>query len=87
MMAKYTVEITETGKIETLGFMGKKFVNTWVPTGAGSKTLEKCFKSQIEEAFPDINEDDLELVGDISCSDLDEIEDIIWELSEYERCE
>lgn len=37
--------------------MGKKFINTWVPCSYGSKALEKALEYQVQEAFPDIDED------------------------------
>lgn len=84
-MAKYIVQITENQIIKTLEFMGKTFVNTWVQQPYGSRTIEKSFECQIQEAFPDIEDDALEQIEYLDSGDEDEIQDAISELACYER--
>lgn len=84
-MAKFIVSITENQIIKTLEFMGKTFVNTWVEQPYGSKTIEKSFEDQIQEAFPDIEDNVLEQIEYLDSGDEDEIQDAILELSDYER--
>jgi hypothetical protein len=84
IMAKFTVEITESKVIKTFDFMGKKFVNTWVPCSYGSKCLEKALEYQVQEAFPNIDEEALEQVEQLDIDD-DETQDAITELSDYEE--
>ena len=84
-MAKFTVEITESKVIKTFDFMGKKFVNTWVPCSYGSKCLEKALENQVQEEFSGIDEEVLEQVGWLDIGDDDEIQDALAELSDYEE--
>lgn len=85
-MAKYTVEITENGMVQTIEFMGKQFKNTWVSDDNGSHTLEQAFEAQAEKVLSP-HDEILEKIEEISFSDDDEIQEIISELSEYERWE
>lgn len=65
--------------------MGKKFINTWVPCSYGSKALEKALEYQVQEAFPNIDEEALEQVEQLDIDDDDETQDAITELSDYEE--
>lgn len=80
-MARYITEITADGIVETLEFMGRKFVNTWV----NDSTLEQDFYTQIRSTFPDIDNDILNSIDDLSASDFDEINEVMIELTEYEE--
>jgi len=84
-MAKFKVEWQSEKIIKTLTFMGKKFLNTWVPTESGSRTLEKSFEYQVKTQFSDLPEDITELLGDIDCLDEDEVLEALEQLSLYEE--
>lgn len=84
-MAKFKVEWSSEKIIKTLTFMGKEFLNTWVPTESGSRTLEKSFEHQVKQQFSDLPEDITELLGDIDCLDEDEVLEALEQLSLYEE--
>lgn len=86
-MAKFKIEIEFDTIIKTFSFMGQEFINTWVPDNRGSRTLECAFDAQVEQKFPDIPEDLMELINDIDCMDEDEAQDALEQLSIYEEQE
>jgi len=86
-MAKLTKEYTTDQVVKTtLNFMGADWTLTEVPTGFGSKSLEKCFDVQVKEKHPDMNESILEALDSL-CYTMDD-EDILEcldELGDYEE--
>lgn len=87
-MAKFVKEF-ENGNIKnTLTFRGMNFTLTMVPHGSGSRSLEKCFESQLLEAFSD-DENIEDILEDIDVDmldtgDEDDIKDILEELGDIE---
>ena len=84
-MAKYTAEITDKTKVETLNFMGVDFKQTWVPAPYGTATLEKCFMVQVQEMFPVIPTSILDLIDEVNSDILDDSQEILKVLAEYEE--
>lgn len=84
-MAKFRVEIEAGTIVKTLTFVGREFVNTWVPDHHGSRTLEAAFDSQVEQKFPDVPEDLMELIEEIDCMDEDEVQDALEQFGIYEQ--
>ena len=65
--------------------MGFEFVNTWVPDGHGSRTLEVAFDAQVQQKIPNVPEDLLELIEEIDCLDEDEVQKVLEQLNIYEQ--
>lgn len=86
-MAKFKIEVEPEKIIKTLYFMGKEFLNTWVPWKYGSKTLEKAFEDQVKKQFPSVPDDLMELIEEIGCMDEDELQDALEQLSTFEELE
>lgn len=84
-MAKFKIEIESDSMVKTLTFMGKEFVNTWVPDDRGSRTLEPAFDAQVEQKFPDIPDDLMRLIEDIDSMDEDELQFAMEQLTIYEE--
>ena len=84
-MAEYKLSITAGETIEKLIFAGKEYTNKWVRTTSGSKTLEKAIAMQVFDDFPEVDEELLEDIDDISSMNIFEIRVILERLEEYEK--
>ena len=81
-MAKYKKEF-ENGIVKhTLNFRGKEFDFSMIPTFFGASADKKCFSAQLAETFPDINEDELDMIDCLS--DDDEVLEVLSVLEQLE---
>ena len=84
-MAEYKLLITADETIEKLIFAGKEYINTWVKTLSGSKTLEKAIAMQVFDDFPEVDEELLEGIDDISSMYVLEVRELMERMREYEK--
>lgn len=85
-MAEYSLTITANKTIEKLTFAGKEYINTWVTTSSGSKTFEKSIADQIQDDYPDFdNEDLLDDIDNVSTMYILEVRDLMERLGDYEK--
>lgn len=87
-MAKYTREYENGIAKHTLTFRNKTFDFSMIPTESSTKSDKSCFSSQLEKAFPDLDEETLTNDIDVDmldCSlDEDEVFEILDQLNELE---
>ena len=90
-MAEYTITHKGNGEVyHRLDFMGRTFDSTMKPCKMGHRIGfplplgEKSFKGQVQEAFPDISEDILCAIEELTFDDDSARKSTIL-LTEYER--
>lgn len=87
-MAKYKREYENDIVKHTLTFREKEFDFSMIPTEYGTRGDKSVFSKQLTDAFPDLNEEDLENYVDvdmISCEDEEEVFEILQRLENLEE--
>ena len=84
-MAKMKIEVTEDGAlIKTLEFAGRIFMERMTPFEGGiSRGLDRSLDAQVEDVFPGIDVECLELLCDV-CDDPEDYRDRMVDLAEWE---
>jgi len=84
-MAEYKVTYTADGKVKKeLTYRNANFSYTMIPNEYGKTGDKKGFMYQVEEQFPNEDEDVLDALDSLGFADEDGIEEILNILSEYE---
>ena len=83
-MAKYKVEIEGDTITKTLTFMGKEFTEIWVEDGT---CCSSCIEEEVMAAFPDLLDEHVKTIEQLTCMDEDEVLEAIVDLTYYEQGE
>ena len=84
-MAEYTITYKADGEVHhRLDFMGRTFDYTMKPCKMGFKSDKKSFEDQVEEAFPEIDEETLCAIEEMTFGE-DDAQDAVVLLTQYEQ--